>query len=1007
MDLNALDQLYRSATDASTGITFTDGDGIIIHVNNTFSRMTGFDKNEFLGKRHNDVLQKIDETVDPERLAAHFYHTSLWRGEISFIHKDGHIVWTDTTILPVFNAQGGLDGLFTLSLDITEKKHIENQLGINEQKLGFVLDSLQTAFWEWDARTDSAWFNDNWPLMLGYQPGDVPKNFRGWADFVHPEDKERGTQEMIFHIKNKTPALVCIQRFRHKSGRWVHVMTKGRVAERDENDRAVRFIGVNHDISAINRLEQFSLHIQDLAKLGVWDVELNTRSPHWSKKTYEIFGINPDNVPPPTVEAYNLFHPEYINKVQTAFNLLASEGIPYDLEVPLKNNRWVRIAGRTESYEGKPYRAFGIVQDIHEQKVAAEVLRTSQETLRLALDAGDFGVWDWDIQKNRAYWNPKMRELFGQSQEQEFFSFEDSRTPIHPDDKERVDKECQRSLEEKDRCDSTYRVVIGDSTRWVRAIGKIERNHLGEKYRMIGICWDVTRQVELQQVQTQAIETAKKAINMKSQFMATVSHEIRTPMSGVIGMTELLSETNLSAEQREIVQTIKTCGENLLTLVNDILDYSKLEANKVALSIRPFRLADTIKNTLDLFQYKARQKSIKLQFSIDPSVSEFVSQDETRLYQVLFNLIGNAVKFTLSGSINVNVTRKNENLYFDVQDTGIGIPKDKLEVIFDSFTQLNPGTVGDSAGTGLGLSISRSLIELMGGDISVRSQENIGSTFSFYIHAPKVLHFNNQDQDKNKYDNSIENLSVLLVEDNPINLKLMVSILERLKLHVDVAEDGEIAVEKAKAFQYDLIFMDIQMPKKNGLQATKEIRNLNLEKRPYIIALTANVSSEHKDECFQSGMDDFLAKPIRVQMIRNQLKYYASKVDSLKQNNRPTSIVQANVTLLDKEKLKQEFSGFEDLLQEFCQIFLSNHTSYLQEIEQNLVKDDLIKTAKAAHALKGVLSNFQSKSINQFLIELERFALEGNKKSCQDCFIDLTKVMNLFVKEVSELNQSL
>ncbi len=1008
MDLNSLDQLYRSATDASTGVSFTDGDGIVVHVNTTFCRMTGYEREDFLGKRHDEIFTDLDQSIDQERLARHFYHHSQWRGEIRLRHHNGTEVWTDTTILPLFNAEGGLDGLFTLSLDVTEKKRIERELGNNQQKLGFVLDSLQTAFWEWDARTDSAWFNDNWPRMLGYELHEVPKNFHGWADFVHPEDKERATQEMLFHVKNKTPALVSLQRFRHKNGKWVHVMTKGRVVERDENGRAVRFIGVNHDLSAVNRLEQLSFHIQDLAGIGVWDVDLGDGVPHWSLKVYEIFGLDPNDKPKYALSTTKLIHPLYRERITTAFDRLCREGIPYDLEIALVNERWIRVAGRVESFEGKPYRAFGIIQDINERKMAEEVLRTSQETLQLALDAGNFGVWDWDIPSDQAYWSPTMRELFGQPPDRTEFSFEYFKQAIDPEDIDQVMQVYHESINGRSRSDATFRIVNNGTKRWVRSIGTIERDHDNKPMRMIGVCWDVSQQMEIQQVQARAIEEAQNAINMKSQFMATVSHEIRTPMSGVIGMTEILSETQLNAEQREIVQTIKICGENLLNLVNDILDYSKLEANKVDLVIRPFRLQDTIKNTLDLFQYSARQKNITLSYHIAPSVPEVIQQDEARLYQILFNLVGNAVKFTQRGSVSIEVEGANDQLYFRVKDSGMGIPQESFESIFESFIQLNPGsTQGETAGTGLGLSIVRSLVQLMGGQIKVNSTLGKGSTFNFNVHAPAASAVHAKEVvSAPKTFKSLEYLNVLVVEDNPINLKLMVSILERLKISVEVAENGLTAIEKVQRNSYDLIFMDIQMPHLDGIEATKKIRAMNLPKRPTIIALTANVTSEHRRICLNAGMDDFLSKPIRVQTIRSQLNFYASRIMPDPELTSTFAPYQ-NKKLLDRELLMREFSGFEDLLQEFCQIFLANYSSYLQEIETSLTENDLQKTYASAHAFKGVLSNLHSDYVFKLLEQLENLAQSNNKKACEQCFVDVTKVIGQLVKEVEEISKTI
>src|SRR5690606_6010859 len=229
-----------------------------------------------------------------DQLTQYFTNHSQWRGEIMIHARNGREVWSDTTILPVFDANKKLEGIFALSLDITDKKNFEKELWFHQQKLGFVVDNLQVGLWEWDVEKQEAWFNDHWPKMLGFDASELPRDRRAWTDFVHPDDYQRVLEEIRFHVKNKTPSLVCIQRFRQKSGKWLTVMTKGGVSEYDQNNRPVKFIGINHDISAISRLEEFSSQIQDLAKMGVWEIDLQTQHILWSRKLYDIFGVSTD-----------------------------------------------------------------------------------------------------------------------------------------------------------------------------------------------------------------------------------------------------------------------------------------------------------------------------------------------------------------------------------------------------------------------------------------------------------------------------------------------------------------------------------------------------------------------------------------------------------------------------------------------------------------------------------------------------------------------------------------
>ena len=1011
MNSQLFDQLYRKATDACAGISFTDGNAVITHANDHFCDMTGFSAHELVGKRHTEILLSLNESITEDLLTKHFYHHQQWRGELRILNKAGQEVWTDTTILPVFDNEGGLTGIFSMSLDITEKKRIEVELGFNQQKLGFVLESLKTAFWEWDIRTQTAWFNDNWPRMLGLEPHEIPRDAQAWSNYIHPDDHDRILDEVRFHIKENTSAFVCLQRFRHKSGKWIHVMTKGRVAERDHNNNAIRFIGVNNDISAMNQLEDFSLHIQDMAELGTWDIDIQSGDTHWSRKIYEIFELDPQLKPEELNDSMKLFSSAHHNKIRSAYTRLLEYGTPYDIEAQLHNGKWVRLAGKVDLFEGKPYRAFGIVQDINDRKIAEEGLRTSQETLQVALKAGEFGVWDWNIIQNSAYWSPTMRTLFNQQSSKSHYTFEEFLEHIHPEDQESLKERSLKATLTENTFDSTFRIKKNNQWIWIRSISNIYRDEQNRPTRMIGINWDITAQMETIKAQALAVEEASKASRMKSQFMATVSHEIRTPMSGVIGMTELLSETELTAEQREIVQTIKTCGENLLNLVNDILDYSRLEADKVALDKRPFKLKETIKNTLDLFQYKARQKNIQLHSRIAQDVPEIIFQDEARLYQVLFNLVGNAIKFTNNGSIIVEVKANQSKLMFQVSDSGIGIPEDKLDMIFESFSQVSPGHQAETTGTGLGLAISKSLVHLMDGDLKVTSSLGQGSSFYFEIDAPKAQI--SPELDIKVSQNTIGDysaLKILVVEDNPINQKLLVSILERHKVKTDVAEDGLIAIEKIKKKNYDLIFMDVQMPVLDGLETTKRIRaEIPTKDQPIIIALTANVSPEHQKECLLAGMNDFLPKPIRVQTIRSLLQFYSSTISQRTGASKTIANIDniKSATILNRERLFREFSGFEDLLLQFTQIFLDNYTSYLQQIETELANHQIVSVSKSIHTFKGIVGNFQSAIVIKNLELLEDLARSGNIAATKDCFHDTTALISSLVLEIQALRDSL
>ncbi len=375
----------------------------------------------------------------------------------------------------------------------------------------------------------------------------------------------------------------------------------------------------------------------------------------------------------------------------------------------------------------------------------------------------------------------------------------------------------------------------------------------------------------------------------KSAFLANMSHEIRTPLNGMISMTEIALSTELTDNQRFLIKTAHESADTLLTIVNDILDFSRIEARQLVIESQPIAIRELLDSCISFFDIKAQQKEIDISSTVSETCPEYVLGDSIRLRQILFNLIGNAIKYTQEGCITViartELVESNEELILEVIDTGIGIPEKKQDRIFEAFEQADISSTRKFGGSGLGLSICRSLVDLMQGSIDLESEEGKGSTFR--IHLPLIPSALPESSETNRNgvieedhrQNKHATWNILLVDDNPINLKIATTVLQRYQHTVDTAQDGIEAVEKVKQGKYDLVLMDIQMPTMDGYEATRIIRKWEAETQNFtpIIALTACVLNNEQSRCIEAGMDGYLSKPLKVKSLIQRIDQIVSE----------------------------------------------------------------------------------------------------------------------------------
>lgn len=417
---------------------------------------------------------------------------------------------------------------------------------------------------------------------------------------------------------------------------------------------------------------------------------------------------------------------------------------------------------------------------------------------------------------------------------------------------------------------------------WVRCMAKVI-NENGRPVRALGVFTDITAQVEKEQELTAAKEAAEAAAKARTEFLANMSHEIRTPMNGVIGMASLLSQQELDPVSRNHVDVIRSSGESLLHIINDILDFSKLDAGKMTLENKDFDIAKLLDDSVNLVRQSAQDKNLALNINNTTPIDSRYIGDGHKIKQVLVNLLSNAVKFTPTGRITLEVSAEldqnlQDSLTFTISDTGVGIDPLKLPTLFDAFIQEDSSITRKFGGTGLGLAISKALVEQMDGYITVDSHKGEGTTFSVHLSLPKS-HSNPADRKPpSRSPRATPNLRVLLAEDNVVNQQVAALMLKKLGVTVDIATDGVAAAQAVHTQAYDVVFMDLQMPNMDGLEATRCIRADVHAHQPHIIALTANAMNADKTQCLAAGMDQFLAKPMRLRDLQTVLDNAADTI---------------------------------------------------------------------------------------------------------------------------------
>ncbi|QHT67014.1 response regulator [Rhodocytophaga rosea] len=711
-----------------------------------------------------------------------------------------------------------------------------------------------------------------------------------------------------------------------------------------------------------------------------------------------------------------LKQPESLQKIYNRYHHTDTSSVN-ELEIDLIDGQTYKIFTSHIFEDDLTYNAtLFTFENITQRRLSDKKFKNTYDSLAEAQKIARFGNWEFDLQNQQISWSEELFHIYGVPMAEGAPTFEEMLKMIHSEDLNIFLKAVEDCIQHGIYYDIDHRIVLPDETvRYIHCIGKPVIAHHGDIIGLKGISHEITRQKQTEEQLIKAKDLAEHSVKLREQFLANMSHEIRTPLNGIVGMAHLLSKTTLDEEQKQFMEAIKFSADNLMVIINDILDLAKIEAGKMHIEEAQLFLRQVVKNVAGMFSIKTAEKNIQLDIDIDPTIPEVLLGDSVRLNQILLNLIGNAVKFTQEGAVRVKVKVEREFhdqivLKVSVIDTGIGIPEDKLDYIFDIFTQATTETTRKFGGTGLGLPICKKLIELQKGKIKVTSHLGEGSDFTFtipYKKEKKALQ-TVKDQSPDAEAAALpKSMRILLAEDNEINRMIVITMLKRWKqieTQVDVAGNGHQVLELLNKQDYDLILMDCQMPDMDGYTATRFIRTeLSTPKSQVpIIAVTASALQQDKEKVFEAGMDDFIPKPFEQNELIDKILSVARRK---KQTDAGTkTLPEKEQEIYNKDKLfdltfLKNIAG-DDLveLQDIIEKFIEKFPSDIALMEQALANKEFKTMSSAAHKLKA--------NIKFFGIEKLYPAIEWIEKAGQseESYIDVHALSHhiQFIRQTSE-----
>ena len=980
-----------------------DVDAQTLHWDDRLLRLYGVDPKDcrtpyalWADHLHVDDRAKTEESIRVALAGGPRYDT-----EFRIVRGDGEVRHLRAFASVQRDSATGRTHMFGVNFDITERKRIETELMETNKRFAVAAEAAGLGFWENYIATKTVRWDDQMFKIRGGTPIEG-NHYAAQFSYVHPEDKERVEQELREAAEGRKK-FNCEYRIVLQDGRVKHMKSAASL-QGEPGSADARLLGVSFDITERKEIEDVVLQANlrfglaaEAAELGFWDYDLEAQSLRWDDRMFRLYGVDHHDGPQPYDLWATSLHPDDRARAEEEVLATASGGRKFDTEFrivrPNGEVRHLRAAATlTRDAKTGAARMFGVNFDITERKITENKLLEANERFALAAEAAGLGFWDFDVETQSSKWDDQMYRLYGLARDAEL-DVASRRSRRHPDDHTRVDQELRDAAAGLRSFDSEYRIVQpGGRVRHLRGAASLKRGAAGRPVRLLGVSIDVTERKEVLEALEQARDAAESANRAKSDFLAVMSHEIRTPMNGIMGMNGLLLDSKLTRSQRRMTETVRESAESLLTIIDDILDISKLESGKIELECIGFHLPELIDKIVDLFTPRARQKSLLLTADTSAVSRAALHGDQARLRQILLNLVSNGIKFTPSGSIAIKVATTDidssrTQVRCEVRDTGPGVSEEAKGRLFKPFEQADNSISRRFGGTGLGLSICQRLVKLMDGQIGVTDREGGGSLFWFEVvllRAPAPIAKVARPAEWVASESAARSGRVLLAEDNAMNIEIARTILERAGFEVDVALDGREAVAAVRQNRYDLVLMDMRMPKLDGIAATREIRASEPEgRRIPIVAMTANAMREDQRRCLEAGMDDYLSKPFQVARLVEMVEHWTGEFqrrEAARTATPPTAI--DAVPVVDVEASEMLLSCFP---RNRFNVLLRR---FLRELEQD--KDSFPGLARSsalpemsheAHKLVASAGHFGARQVQKLAMDLQTACDAGDAAS--------------------------